>query len=69
MVDSEGTEYPASASVIGSEPKLTGQNLPGGERTRGTVWFAVPSGAKFSELKFNGPSPAFRVPLPGSAGG
>ncbi|HEX5497695.1 MAG TPA: DUF4352 domain-containing protein [Thermomicrobiales bacterium] len=69
LVDDQGVEYPGTSSVQGSEPQLTGQNLPGGERTRGTVWFAVPTDARFSELKFNGPSPRFVVPLPGPAGG
>ncbi|HEU0114035.1 MAG TPA: DUF4352 domain-containing protein, partial [Thermomicrobiales bacterium] len=69
LVDVQGVEYPASSSVLGSEPKLTGQNLPDGERTRGAVWFAVPTDARFNEIKFNGPSPRFVVPLPGPAGG
>src|SRR5581483_9859269 len=37
LVDVQGVEYPGSSTVLGAEPKLTGQNLPGGERTRGTV--------------------------------
>jgi hypothetical protein len=62
--DEQGVEYAASASVIGSEPKLTGQNLPGGERTRGTVWFSVPKSARLIEMKFIAPPPQFRVSLP-----
>jgi hypothetical protein len=65
LKDKTGFEYTAG-SVLGEEPKLVSQNLPDGERTRGWVWFMVPKDATFSELRFIGPSPIFRVTLPGS---
>jgi hypothetical protein len=65
LKETTGFEYNAG-SVLGEEPKLVSQNLPDGERTRGWVWFMVPKKATFSELRFIGPAPIFRVTLPGS---
>ena len=62
--DEGGVEYQASTSVVGAEPRLTAQNLPGGERTRGTVWFVVPEGVQITELRFTAPPPQLRVALP-----
>lgn len=63
--DESGVEYPSNAGVIGVEPKLTGQNLPGGERTRGTVWFTPDENAAINEVRFSAPSPLLRVPVAG----
>ena len=63
--DEQGVEYPSSAAVVGAEPKLSGQNLPDGERTRGWVWFAVPENVVLTEMRFIAPPPQLRVPLPG----
>jgi hypothetical protein len=63
--DEQGTEYASSSAVVGAEPKLTGQNLPDGERTRGWVWFSVPEDAVVTELRMIAPSPQLRVQLPG----
>jgi hypothetical protein len=60
LVDENGDEYPAGA-VLGSEPKLVTQNLPDGERTRGWVWYEVPTGVNVTELRFYGPRPVFKV--------
>ena len=60
--DEQGVEYPAG-SVSGREPRLASQNLPGGFRTQGSVWFALPEDAVAVELKLNAPSPQLRVPL------
>jgi hypothetical protein len=51
--DEQGTEYASSSAVVGAEPKLTGQKLPDGERTRGWVWFAVPDNAGCSRHHHN----------------
>lgn len=63
--DEQGVEYSSSSAVIGEEPKLTGQNLPDGERTRGWVWFAIPEDAVITELRFIAPPPQLRVQIPG----
>jgi hypothetical protein len=62
--DEQGVEYPTSAAVVGEEPRLTGQNLPDGERTRGWVWFAIPENAVITEMRFVAPPPQLRVQLP-----
>ncbi len=49
--------------MTGSEPKLVAQNLPDGERTRGWVWYSIPTDAKVAEVRFYGPRPVFRVKL------
>lgn len=63
LIDKDGVAYPAG-NVTGSDPKLVSQDLPGGERTRGWVWFAVPKDDRLAELRFVGPSPVFRIPVP-----
>jgi hypothetical protein len=63
--DEQGAEYASSSAIVGAEPKLTGQNLPDGERTRGWVWFSVPDDAVITELRFVAPPPQLRVQLPG----
>lgn len=66
LLDDRGFNYPAG-EVQGTEPRLVSQNLPDLERTRGWVWFLVPSDAVVSAIVLNGPVPTFRVPLaPGS---
>jgi uncharacterized protein DUF4352 len=62
LVDQDGIEYPAG-DVTGSEPKLVAQNLPDGERTRGWVWYSLPTDAKVNEVRFYGPRPVFRIKL------
>jgi hypothetical protein len=63
--DEQGVEYTSDSTVSGEEPKLTGQNLPDGERTRGWVWFSVPEIAVITEMRFLAPPPQLRVQLPG----
>jgi hypothetical protein len=63
--DEQGVEYPSSSAVVGAEPKLTGQNLPDGERTRGWVWFSVPENTVITEMRFQAPQPLLRVQVPG----
>ena len=62
--DEQGVEYPSDSTVSGEEPKLTGQNLPDGERTRGWVWFSVPENTVITEMRFLAPPPQLRVQLP-----
>lgn len=66
--DEQGVEYAANSAVIGAEPRLTGQNLPGGERARGTVWFVLPEGARVTEVRLVAPPPQLRVRVPTSNG-
>jgi hypothetical protein len=61
--DSEGFEYRAG-DVLGSEPRIVSQNLPDGERSRGWVWFAVPTANKPASLIFEAPPPILTVKLP-----
>ncbi len=63
LKDDAGVAYPAG-STLGSEPRIVSQDLPGGERTRGWVWFSVPVGTVATQLIFTGPSPQFRIALP-----
>jgi len=62
--DDQGVEYTSDSDVSGEEPKLTGQNLPDGERARGWVWFSVPEDAVIIEMRFLAPSSQLRVQLP-----
>jgi len=61
----DGVEYSAG-EVDGAEPGLVSQDLPDGERARGWVWFAIPESDELKEIRFLGPQPVFRVPLPSS---
>jgi hypothetical protein len=61
--DEAGTEY-RGGSAIGSEPTINPRNLIPGERSRGWVWFIVPTDARPVEVVYIGPPPQFRVPLP-----
>jgi hypothetical protein len=63
LKDEAGISY-TSGSTLGTEPRVVSQDLPGGERTRGWVWFAVPDGTVPTQLVFSGPAPQFRVPIP-----
>lgn len=58
----DGTEYPAGGAT-GADPKLSAQNLPGGDRARGWVWFVVPKDARISEVRYYAPRPVLRIPL------
>jgi hypothetical protein len=60
LLDNEGVEY-AAGNAQGSEPKLVSQDLPDGERTRGSVWYIVPDSAVITEVKFYAPPPQLRV--------
>ena len=60
--DVRGFQY-AAGEAYGTEPRLVSQNLPGGERTRGWVWFMTPEDSQPLELVFNGPQPTFRVTI------
>jgi hypothetical protein len=60
----DGILYPAGEVTSDDVPALVNQNLPDGERARGWVWFAVRQEDEISEVRFEGPSPVFRVRLP-----
>ncbi|MEA2583094.1 MAG: hypothetical protein QOF33_1179 [Thermomicrobiales bacterium] len=60
LLDVEGVEY-AAGSAGGFEPKLVSQDLPDGERTRGSVWFVVPQSAEITQVKFFAPASQLRV--------
>jgi hypothetical protein len=62
LLDDRGFNYSAG-EVQGTEPRLVSQNLPDNERTRGWVWFLVPTDTVVSAMIFNGPTPTFRVPI------
>ena len=66
--DSAGVEYEAG-STVGTEPRLSTQNLAGGERARGWVWFTVPADARLTTLVFIGPAPEFRFSLSSNPSG
>jgi hypothetical protein len=61
--DAVGVEY-RGGSAIGTEPMINPRNLNPGERSRGWVWFIVPTGAELVEIVYVAPAPQFRVPLP-----
>ena len=61
--DVAGFEY-RGGSAIGSEPMINPRNLNPGERSRGWVWFIVPSDAQLAEIVYVAPGPQYRVPLP-----
>lgn len=60
----DGASY-QGGSVFGLEPPLEGRALEGGERTRGWVWFAVPSEAEPVELVLVPQAPEFVISLTG----
>jgi hypothetical protein len=62
LMDNDGIEY-AAGNAAGFEPKLVSQDLPDGERTRGSVWFVVPESAQMAEVKFFAPPPQLRVKI------
>lgn len=62
LLDADGIEYPAG-NAQGTSPKIVSQVLNADARTRGSVWFVVPSAADLVEIKYFGPSPQLHVPL------
>jgi hypothetical protein len=60
--DDEGFSY-RSGAVTGSEPALPGRTLPGGERARGWVWFAVPEDVTLTDILLVPSAPELRVGL------
>lgn len=58
--DSEGVEYQAG-EFSGDEPRIVSQNLPGGERTRGWVWFGIPEAHEPVSIVFIPPRPVLRI--------
>jgi hypothetical protein len=60
--DDEGFSY-RSGTVIGSEPPLPGRTMPGGERARGWVWFAVPEDVTLTDILLVPSAPELRVGL------
>ncbi len=60
--DDAGFSY-RGGTAVGSEPALPGRTMPGGERARGWVWFAVPEGATLREIVFVPSAPELRVGL------
>jgi len=61
--DDNGTDY-RGGSALGTEPSINQRNLNGGERSRGWVWFTLPTDARLIEIVYVGPQPQFRIPLP-----
>jgi hypothetical protein len=61
--DESGTDF-RGGSALGTEPSINQRNLNGGERSRGWVWFTVPTGSKLVEIVYVGPQPHFRIALP-----
>jgi hypothetical protein len=60
--DDEGFSY-RSGAVAGSEPALPGRTLPGGERARGWVWFAVPEDVTLTDILLIPAAPELRIGL------
>lgn len=60
--DIDGFEYRAGER-IGDEPRLSSQNLPGGDRIRGWVWYAIPEVATPTSLVLVAPGPRLRIRL------
>lgn len=63
MRDDSGTDY-RGGSALGTEPSINQRNLNGGERSRGWVWFTIPTGTRLVEIVYVGPQPQFRLSLP-----
>jgi len=61
--DAAGVEY-RGGSAIGTEPMINPRNLNPGERSRGWVWFIVPTATQPVEVVYVAPAPQFRQPLP-----
>lgn len=64
MRDETGTDF-RGGSALGTEPSINQRNLNGGERSRGWVWFTIPTETKLVEIVYVGPQPQFRIALPG----
>jgi hypothetical protein len=62
MRDDSGTDY-RGGSALGTEPSINQRNLNGGERSRGWVWFTIPTGSRLVEIVYVGPQPQFRITL------
>jgi hypothetical protein len=62
MRDESGTDY-RGGSALGTEPSINQRNLNGGERSRGWVWFTVPTESTLVEIVYVGPQPQFRINL------
>jgi hypothetical protein len=65
--DADGFDYAPAAGVSSPQPKLQSQTVQGGERARGWLFFAVPSGAELTELRMDEPAAEMKVPLQGIA--
>ncbi len=63
LVDYDGTQY-SNSEVQGTEPRLRGFNMVGGETARGWIWIGVPQTAELAEMVYDAPAPRLRVPLP-----
>jgi hypothetical protein len=61
--DEAGVEY-RGGGAIGTEPLISPRNLNPGERSRGWVWFLLPTAARPIEIVYVAPAPQCRVPLP-----
>jgi hypothetical protein len=60
--DIDGFEYRAGER-IGDEPRLSSQNLPGGDRIRGWVWYLIPEGTTPTSIVLVAPGPRLRIRL------
>ena len=60
--DAAGVDY-RGGSAIGTEPMISPRNLNPGERSRGWVWFILPSETQPVEVVYVAPAPQFRVSI------
>jgi hypothetical protein len=60
--DIDGFEYRAGER-IGDEPRLSSQNLPGGDRIRGWVWYLIPENTTPTSIVLVAPEPRLRIRL------
>jgi hypothetical protein len=60
--DIDGFEY-RGGERIGDEPRLSSQNLPGGDRIRGWVWYLIPEATVPTSIVLVAPEPRLRIRL------
>jgi hypothetical protein len=63
----DGFDYPTASGVSSPLLKFQNQTVQGGERARGWLFFAVPTGAELTELRMDEPAAEMKVPLQGIA--
>jgi hypothetical protein len=65
--DVDGFDYSTASGVSSPLQKFQSQTVQGGERARGWLFFAVPTGAELTELRMDEPAAEMKVPLQGIA--